>query len=117
MLQVVAFFQDGEQEVYGHGDPDLSLNGIWGSSIKRLHLQVLLDPFEEQFDFPPGLVQGGNGLRRQSKIICQKDQTSLLRLIAEADPPQSDRVESLQAFTGQQNFLVATQTKGFIDRA
>jgi hypothetical protein len=40
------------QHVNRHRDPDLSLHRILAGPVEGLDAQVLLDPFEEQFDLP-----------------------------------------------------------------
>jgi hypothetical protein len=51
---------DGDQDVHRDGDPDLGLEGVLGGAVEGLDPQVLLDPFEEEFDLPPTFVQLGN---------------------------------------------------------
>jgi len=53
-----------------------------------LDAQVLLDPFEEQLDRPPILVQGRDGQRRQGRVVGQKDQRFPRLWVLEADSPQ-----------------------------
>ena len=50
------FLHDRDEHVDSHGDPDLRLHGVLERTIESLDSQMLLDPFEEQFDPPPGLV-------------------------------------------------------------
>ena len=51
-LQAQALADDGDEHIDTDGNPDLSLHSIlWGTG-KALDTQVLLDPFEEQFDLP-----------------------------------------------------------------
>jgi len=52
----------------------------------------LLDPFEEQFHLPAGLVEAGNGQRGQFKVIGQEDEEALVFGIEEADPAQRRRI-------------------------
>ena len=47
-----ALFDDGNEDVDRHGDPDLRFDGVFGGAEERLDAQVLLDPFEEQFHLP-----------------------------------------------------------------
>ena len=43
---------NGDEHVNADGDPDLSFDGIVGGAEKPFDAQVLLDPFEEEFDLP-----------------------------------------------------------------
>ena len=42
---------DGDEHIDRNGEPNLSLHGILAGAIERLDSHVLLDPFEEQFQF------------------------------------------------------------------
>lgn len=50
-----------DQQVHAHGHPDLRQHGIARGAEEGFDLQVLLDPFEEQFDLPAVLVDRGEG--------------------------------------------------------
>jgi hypothetical protein len=54
------FFEDGDEDINGNGDPDLSLDSVFGSPEKLLDSQVLFDPFEEKFHLPTALINLGN---------------------------------------------------------
>jgi len=64
---------DRDEDVGGDGNPDLGLDGVLGGPIERLDAQVLLDPFEEEFDLPAGLVELGDGPCGQIELIGQED--------------------------------------------
>ena len=68
-LQLQLFLDDGYEDINGDRDPDLGLHRILGSPIKSLDAEMLLDPFEEQFDFPPAPKKLGGGESGQSKIV------------------------------------------------
>lgn len=63
---------DGNQHVSRHGAPNLRLDGILPVAQELLDSQVLLDPFEEQFDLPTVLVECGDGQRGQDKVVGQE---------------------------------------------
>ena len=63
---------DGNQHVSRHGAPDLRLDGVLAVAQELLDSQVLLDPFEEQFDLPAVLVECSDGQRGQDKIVGQE---------------------------------------------
>ena len=50
--QMQTFLSNCDQHVGADCDPDLRLDLVLVGAIKRLDAQVLLDPFEEQFDLP-----------------------------------------------------------------
>jgi hypothetical protein len=52
-LQRQALLQDGDKDVDGHRNPDLSFNGVLAISVKGLDPQVLLDPLEQLNDILP----------------------------------------------------------------
>ncbi len=82
------FLNDGNQHVGGHGAPDLRLHCVLARAQKLLDAQVLLDPFEEQLDLPPALVQSGNGKLCQAGVVGQEDQGLLGLGVFEPDTPQ-----------------------------
>ena len=51
--QVELFFDDGDEQVDGDGDPDLSFDGVLAGPVESLDAQMLLDPFEQQADILP----------------------------------------------------------------
>ena len=52
---------DGYQDVNRDGDPDLSFDGVLGSSVECFDAKVLFDPFEKYFDLPAALKQLSDG--------------------------------------------------------
>ena len=65
-----------QEQVNTQCDPDLRQHCILAGTDERFHLQILFDPFEKQFDLPPGLVDIGDGFGRQLEIIGQKNVVS-----------------------------------------
>jgi len=43
----VFFLGDGNQQVCGYGDPDLTVNSVWAGPVECFDMQVLFDPFEK----------------------------------------------------------------------
>ena len=70
--QMQAFLGNGNQHVSADCNPDLRLDGALVGAIKRLDAQVLLDPFEKQFDLPALAVQVCNQLGLESEVVGQK---------------------------------------------
>ena len=50
-----------EQEQGDQGCPNLDAEGVFAGADEGLHGEVLFQGFEEQFDFPAVLKDGGNG--------------------------------------------------------
>ena len=63
----------GQQQIHAHRDPDLRHHCIARGAQKGFDLQVLLDPFEEQFNLPAFLVNCCNGAGSQMESIGKKD--------------------------------------------
>ena len=70
--QMQAFLGNGDQHVSADGDPDLRFDRVLVGAIKRLDTQVLLDPFEEQFDLPALSIQVRYQLGFERKVVGQK---------------------------------------------
>ncbi|HHJ13122.1 MAG TPA: hypothetical protein ENJ79_01915 [Gammaproteobacteria bacterium] len=81
------FFDDGDEHIDRNGDPDLSLDCVWGSIKERFIAQVLLDPFEEQCHLPAITLKLGDGDRRNVEVVGQKDQPLVGIGIVILDPP------------------------------
>ena len=50
-------FDDRDQHVDRHGNPDLALDRVLGGAEETLDAQVLLDPLEEQLHLPTVFVE------------------------------------------------------------
>ena len=59
------FFDDSRKHIGSDGAPELNAHGVVARAQKMLNIQVLLDPFEEQFDLPAAFVEGADRRRRQ----------------------------------------------------
>ena len=77
-LQRQTLLQDGDEDVNRHGNPNLSFDGILAISVKRLDSEVRLDPLEEQFHSPPGLVQQADGQRWQVEVGGEETQMAVI---------------------------------------
>ena len=84
------FFQNGDEQINGNGDPDLGANGVGPGAVKGFDAQMLLDPFEEEFDLPAATIELGDGQRRNGEVVGQKDQRLAGLGIAIADAAQRD---------------------------
>jgi len=70
--QMQAFLGNCDQHVCADCDPDLRLDRVLVDAIKRLDSQVLLDPFEKQFDLPALAVQVCNQFGFEGEVVGQK---------------------------------------------
>jgi hypothetical protein len=68
------FFQNGDEQVNGDGAPDLGAHGVRAGAIKGFDAQMLLEPFEEQFDLPAAMIELDDGQSRQGEVVGQEDQ-------------------------------------------
>src|SRR5437762_343965 len=80
--------QDCHQQVGADRDPDLRLDGIGGEAEDVLDPQVLLDPFEEQFDLPSALVELRDSQSRKVKRVGQQNESSPMFGVVEGDAAQ-----------------------------
>ena len=83
-----AFADDGNEHIHGHCGPDLHLHGVFRRAIELPDAQMLLDPFEEQFNLPPGLVQLANDPGCRTEQVGQEDEGLARIRIPEANPAQ-----------------------------
>ena len=88
MVQGEPLFDDGHEDVDAHSDPDLGLDSVLGGAVEGLDAKVLLDPFEEQFDLPAGLVQFCDGERRQEEVVGEEDEAFARLCVAVDDAAQ-----------------------------
>ena len=70
--QMQTFLSNCDQHVGADCDPDLRLDRVLVGAIKRLDAQVLLDPFEEQFDLPALSIQVRYQLRFECEVVGQE---------------------------------------------
>ena len=108
-------FNDGNQHVSRHGAPDLRLDGVLAIAQELLDSQVLLDPFEEQFDLPAFLVECCDGQRRQDKVVGQEDERFAALDIFESNAPQVLGVMLRGVKPVEQDCLIAINAARLID--
>jgi hypothetical protein len=63
------FLDDRNKHVSGDRNPDLRLHGVLACAQECFDSQMLLDPFEEQFDLPSLTIQIGNHRGGQLHIV------------------------------------------------
>ena len=108
------FFQNGDKQIDGDGTPDLGAHGVGAGAIKGFDAQMLLEPFEEQFDLPASPIQSRDGQRRHGEVVGQKDQGFARGGIAITDAAQRVGIIVLGRQAGHHHGLVETQAGGFI---
>ena len=110
-------FENGDEQINGDGDPDLGAHGVGAGAVKGFDAQMLLDPFEEQFDLPAAAIELGDGQRRHGEVVGQEDQRFAGFGIAIADAAQRVGIIVLGVQAGQHHGLVETQAGGFVHGA
>ena len=83
-----AFFQNGDEQINGDGAPDLGAYRVGTGAIKGFDAQMLLDPFEEQFDLPAAPIELRDGQGWHGEVVGQEDQCPVGDGIAIADAAQ-----------------------------
>jgi len=107
---------DGHQHVNGNSDPDLRFDRVLGSAIEGFDSKMLFDPFEEQLDLPPGLVQQGDGQSRHAEVVRQEHEFLARRRIGVPDAAQSVGITATRVKTFQSNRLIEMQAQALLDR-
>ena len=72
--QVELLVEDGDDQIYGYRDPDLSFHRVGAGSQKVFDAHVTLDPTEEEFDLPSRTIESGDGDRWDIEVVGQEDQ-------------------------------------------
>ena len=99
-------FNNGDQYICRDGAPDLRLHGVLAVTQKMFNTQMLLNPFEEQFNLPTTFVQSRNSRCWQRSIVRQEHQS--LAGIRIFQP------NSAQIFRILFRFIKSVQTDGLI---
>lgn len=87
--------ETGHHQVNGYRNPNLSSDGVITGTVKGLDSEVLLYPFEEEFDLPSALVDRCDDQCRKVEVIGQENKPFLCFWVDEADSPESFRVVTL----------------------
>ena len=109
-----AFLQNGDEQINGDGCPDLGAHGVWAGAVKGFDAQMLLDPFEEQFDLPAAPIQFGDGQSRDGEVVGEEDQRLAGFRVAITDAAQRVGIIVLGEQAGHHHGLVETQAGGFV---
>ena len=114
-LDPMLFFENRHQKVDADCDPDLGADGVFVGAVKRFDPQVLLDPFEKEFDLPAVFVDRRNGQRGQVEVIRNKDKRFASLGIHIANAPDPFGVVPLSLCSFESNNLVAPQAAPGVD--
>ena len=76
------------QQIVDQRDPDLRSDGVFAGPEEALDLEILLDPFEKEFDLPAALVDGGDRRSRQREIIGNEAINIVRLLVSKLHQPE-----------------------------
>lgn len=110
------FLDNGDQDVHADRNPDLSPDGVLAGAVEGFDLEVLLDPFEEEFDLPAAFVELWDNEGWQCEIVREEHQTFVGFGIVVTDAPQHVGVLFRSLGPCQANGLVGSQASGLVDR-
>lgn len=117
MFDAQLLLQYGHEDVDRDGNPYLRPDSVWRYPEERLDPEMLLYPFEEQFDLPAELVEFGQIQGREAEIVCEDGDASLFFLVEENNPSQFFRITFCRFVDGEHNRLVAPEPGGLVHGA
>ena len=97
---------DGNEAVGDDGHVYLYANSVFGFSPKTFDLEMLLNPFEEQFHLPPVFIEQGNVLSTEVEVVGIVDETSMKFRRIIHNSPDSTRILFPILLFGETNALV-----------
>ena len=74
MREACPLADDGDQDINGDGNPYLDSDGILGGAVKGFDAEMLLDPLEEKFHLPAGLVQAGDSQSGLDEVVGDENE-------------------------------------------
>ena len=86
-VQISRLLNDGHHQISANGRPDLTAHGILAAAIKTAYVQMLFDPFKEQFDLPALAIELGNDGGRQVHLVGQQQEVHLVFGVIKAEAP------------------------------
>lgn len=114
-MAVELLSRDGNQDINANGNPDLGFHRIFGVAIEAFDVEVLFDPFEEEFDTPTGAIELSDGERRQFEVVGEEDEFAMMLGIVETYSTKRFGVEERGACTGEYDSGITTESGGVID--
>ena len=115
-VQLQSFSDDGDEDVDRDGDPNLGLDRVLAGAEEGLDAEVLLDPFEEQFDLPALFVNLRDRQRGQDEVVGQELQLPAGFGVAVADAAQLVRIRRSRLERGQDDRLIRTDARTLVHR-
>ena len=109
-------FQNGDEQIDRDSAPDLRAHRVRTRAVEGFDAQVLLDPFEEQFDLPAAMIQLRNGQGGGGEVVGQKDQGVAGFGIAITDAPQRGGIIAPRVKADRHDGLIKPQAGGFVER-
>src|SRR5688572_1947900 len=82
-LHVEPLPDDGYEDVDGDCNPHLSLHGVLRGTEECFDSQMLLDPFEEQFDLPATATERRDVCGAEIEMVGEKYEELVIRRIVE----------------------------------
>jgi len=116
-LAVELLSGDGNQDINADGNPNLGLDGILGVAVEAFDVEVLFDPFEEEFDTPTGTIELGDGERRQVEVVGNEDEFAMMLGIVETHSTERFWIEERGAGTGEDDGGVTAKSGRVINRS
>src|SRR5690606_2896647 len=117
LLDSQRLVENGDQQVRGHGYPDLRLHRVLAEAVEGLYRQVLLDPLEEQLDLPASLVDLRDDESLDLEVVREEGHGLPGFRIHVADAPEVARIESLRSRAVEADGLVGPQARGLVHAA
>lgn len=114
-LAVELLSGDGNEDINADGNPDLGLHRIFRVAVEAFDVEVLFDPFEEEFDTPTGSIELRNGERGQIEVIGEEDEFAVMFGIVEANPTERFWIEERGAGTSENDGGVTAKSGRVID--
>jgi len=112
----MTLIETGHHEVNADRYPDLGAHGVLAGAVKSFDAEVLLDPFEEQLDFPTAFVDDRDSDGWQVEVVGQEDQPFSSIRIDEADTSERLRIIPFSFCSAQTNGLVASESGRLVHR-
>ncbi len=105
---------DGQKAISRDSRPYLNTHRVFRGSIEYFDPQVVLDPFEKQFDLPALLVKLGDDRRGQIDVVGEE----LVEIpgvgVAVLDPAEVRRIVLGRHGPGQSDHLIAEDSRGLV---
>ena len=116
--KTISLLRNDEQKVVANGYPDLRVHRVLGSSIKGLDVQMLLDPFEEEFNLPALAIQFCNGQWVFNREVVGQEAIdfSALKVLIH-NKSQRVRVLPSRVIAGESDSLVRKNARTDVDRS